>query len=79
MTPIVLDKIIPPESLTGINTLSDITDYKKFEEFEESWVKNVEKNKFIRLTLSEDENSEKDVTINIPGERGLRAIPIILS
>jgi hypothetical protein len=71
-----LDKIVPPESLTGIGDITEISNFDKLEELEGKWVKKLEEEGDIILNL--DEKSD-GVTIHIPSSNRLRAIPVLLT
>ena len=74
---IVLDKIIPPDSLKNIKDITEITDYRKLADQEETWAKKLREYNEITFTLKE-EDSDEDVTLSIPSKNGIRAIPIVL-
>ena len=72
---VVLDKLIPPESLNGIGDITQITDYKALQTLEETWVSKLQKNKEIKFKL----DGEEGVEISISNENFIRAIPVVLT
>ena len=72
---VVLDKLIPADTLGKISDLSQITDYKKLADQEKTWVDALEENKEIEFTL----DGEDGVRVVIPNENSIRAIPVILT
>ena len=72
----VLDRIIPPESLNGIGDITEISNYDKLKDVEDSWVQKLKEEEEITLYLDGDESGTK---ITIPNSKRLRAIPVILT
>ena len=73
---VLLDRIIPPESLTGIGDITEISNFDKLKDLEGKWVKKLEEEGDIILNLDEESSG---VTIHIPNSDRLRAIPVLLT
>lgn len=73
---ILLDKIVPPESLAGIENTTEITDFDKLKNFEGQWVRKLEEEGDIILNLGGESDRVK---IHISNSNRLRAIPVLLT